>query len=57
MLYDYVGGVGDCTLRMLRTICDPMRSFSDDPARMLRGVRLAARWGLCGVVWGVGGTV
>lgn len=43
LLFDSVGGVEDCQARQLRTICPPAESFVTDPARILRGVRLAAR--------------
>lgn len=46
ILYDYVGGVADCRARLLRTLGPPADSFFQDPARILRGVRLAARAGL-----------
>ncbi|EFN52867.1 hypothetical protein CHLNCDRAFT_58740 [Chlorella variabilis] len=46
LLFDSVGGVADCQARRLRTICPPQQSFAADPARILRGVRLAARAGL-----------
>ncbi|KAL4440032.1 hypothetical protein ABPG75_003033 [Micractinium tetrahymenae] len=46
LLFDSVGGVEDCAARRLRTICPPGESFTKDPARILRGVRLAARAGL-----------
>ena len=46
ILYDYVGGTADCTARILRTMGSPTHSFTVDPARMLRAVRLAARAGL-----------
>ena len=46
ILFDYAGGVADCATRTLRTIDDPVASFAQDPARILRGVRLAARAGL-----------
>ena len=45
LIYDYVGGVLDCERRVLRTVMDPYQSFLTDPARMLRGVRLAASAG------------
>lgn len=38
-----MGGLEDCQARRLRTICPPAESFVTDPARILRGVRLAAR--------------
>ena len=46
VLYDYVGGVEDCRKQVLRTISDPVESFSYDSARMLRAVRLAGRAGV-----------
>ncbi|EIE26242.1 hypothetical protein COCSUDRAFT_83617 [Coccomyxa subellipsoidea C-169] len=46
LLLDYAGGFRDCQRRVLRTVIDPETSFSDDPARMLRAVRHAARVGL-----------
>ena len=42
VIYDYVGGVLDCERRVLRTVIEPYQSFLADPARMLRGIRLAA---------------
>ena len=42
LIFDYVGGVVDCEQRRLRTVIPPHQSFLADPARMLRGVRLAA---------------
>ncbi|KAK9790558.1 hypothetical protein WJX73_003709 [Symbiochloris irregularis] len=46
LLYDYMGGVADCQQRVLRCIGEPVASFEDDPARMLRAVRHAGRAGL-----------
>jgi tRNA nucleotidyltransferase/poly(A) polymerase len=46
ILYDYVGGTADCTAKILRTMGSPTHSFTQDPARILRAVRLAARVGL-----------
>ena len=43
ILFDYVNGLQDCKDLMLRTIADPKESFTKDPARMLRAIRLAAR--------------
>jgi poly(A) polymerase len=43
VLFDYVGGMGDCERRVLRTIQPPGDSFREDPARILRAIRLAAR--------------
>ncbi len=42
---DYVGGVDDLRLRLLRAIGDPAVRFREDRLRMLRGVRLAASLG------------
>lgn len=43
VLFDYVDGVGDCERRVLRTIQSPGDSFREDPARILRAIRLATR--------------
>jgi tRNA nucleotidyltransferase/poly(A) polymerase len=40
---DWVGGLGDLTARVIRTIGDPAQRFREDPVRMLRAVALAAR--------------
>lgn len=48
LLFDSVGGVADCGARRLRTIAPAAESFKQDPARILRGVRLAARAGAHG---------
>lgn len=48
LLFDAVGGVADCEARRLRTICPPDESLTKDPARILRGLRLAARAGELG---------
>jgi poly(A) polymerase len=42
---DFVGGRGDLTARLLRTIGDPAARFAEDRLRMLRAVRLAAELG------------
>ncbi len=39
---DYVNGCGDIEKRLLRTIGDPEKRFSEDRLRMLRAVRFAA---------------
>eukprot|EP00898_Chlorokybus_atmophyticus_P000352 jgi/Chlat1/1317/Chrsp118S01745 len=44
-LYDYVGGVKDLHAGTVQTILTPAQSFTEDPARMLRAVRVAARMG------------
>jgi len=43
-LYDYVGGRDDLERRILRAIGDPLARFTEDKLRMLRGVRLSARF-------------
>lgn len=43
---DHVGGLADLDARLLRSIGDPHIRFREDPVRMLRAVRLAARIGL-----------
>jgi len=40
---DYVGGLEDLERRVLRTIGDPVTRFREDPDRMLRAVKFAAR--------------
>lgn len=45
LLFDYMGGVADCTRRRLQCCKDPNESFQEDPHRMLRAVRLAGRCG------------
>lgn len=40
---DHVGGLEDLNRRMVRTIGDPNIRFREDPVRMLRAVRFAAR--------------
>lgn len=42
---DYVGGFADIQARVLRLIGDPERRYREDPVRMLRAVRLAAKLG------------
>ncbi|HVR75684.1 MAG TPA: polynucleotide adenylyltransferase PcnB [Planctomycetota bacterium] len=44
-LIDYVGGVQDLKDRIVRTIADPDSSFREDPVRMIRVERHAARTG------------
>src|SRR5581483_10047645 len=45
-LIDYVGGRQDLQARILRAIGDPLTRFGEDKLRMLRGVRMATRFGL-----------
>ncbi|HVT32008.1 MAG TPA: polynucleotide adenylyltransferase PcnB [Rhodanobacteraceae bacterium] len=40
---DYVGGLRDLDARMLRLIGDPESRYREDPVRMLRAARLAAK--------------
>jgi poly(A) polymerase len=40
---DYVGGAEDLQSRVLHLIGDPVQRYREDPVRMLRGVRLAAK--------------
>ncbi len=42
-IIDYVGGLPDLDNRILRSIGDPEIRFREDPVRMMRAVRLAAR--------------
>ena len=45
-VWDYVGGVADVKARRLRLIGDPVTRYREDPVRMLRAARLAAKLGL-----------
>lgn len=45
-VWDYVGGVHDIKARKLRLIGDPETRYREDPVRMLRAVRLAAKLGI-----------
>jgi poly(A) polymerase len=45
-VWDYVGGVHDIKARKLRLIGDPVTRYREDPVRMLRAVRLAAKLGI-----------
>jgi poly(A) polymerase len=45
-LIDYVGGQDDLRARRLRAIGDPAQRFEEDKLRLLRAVRLAARFEL-----------
>src|SRR5690606_3405313 len=42
---DHVGGLEDLEARLVRTIGDPDIRFQEDPVRMLRAVKFAARLG------------
>src|SRR5437773_11748387 len=42
---DPLGGRRDLEARILRTPTDPLRTFADDPLRMMRAVRFAAELG------------
>ncbi|MBY4597358.1 polynucleotide adenylyltransferase PcnB [bacterium BD-1] len=42
---DYVGGYADVQQRVLRLIGDPVERYREDPVRMLRAARLAAKLG------------
>ena len=45
-LIDYVGGQGDLNAKVLRAIGNPADRFTEDKLRVLRAVRIAARFGL-----------
>jgi poly(A) polymerase len=44
-IWDYVGGVGDVRAGVLRVIGNPETRFREDPVRMLRAMRFAAKLG------------
>jgi poly(A) polymerase len=44
-VYDYCGGLADINNRTLRIIGDPATRYKEDPVRMLRAVRFAAKLG------------
>lgn len=44
-VWDYVGGVDDVRAKTLRLIGDPTTRYQEDPVRMLRAVRFAAKLG------------
>lgn len=45
VILDFVGGVADVERRVLRTIGEPELRMAEDPIRILRALRLAARLG------------
>jgi poly(A) polymerase len=45
-IHDRLGGRKDLDARILRTPADPLRTFADDPLRMLRAIRFAAQLGV-----------
>jgi len=45
-IWDYVGGVIDVRKRRLKLIGAPVTRFREDPVRMLRAIRLAAKVGV-----------
>ncbi|MGE0115044.1 MAG: polynucleotide adenylyltransferase PcnB [Steroidobacteraceae bacterium] len=42
-IWDYTGGVADARARLLKLIGDPETRYREDPVRMLRAVRFAAK--------------
>lgn len=44
-IHDSLGGRADLEAGLLRTPADPLRTFADDPLRMLRAIRFAAELG------------
>lgn len=44
-IYDYTGGLQDLRNRVIRIIGDPETRYREDPVRMLRAVRFAAKLG------------
>ncbi|MGD9842853.1 MAG: polynucleotide adenylyltransferase PcnB [Steroidobacteraceae bacterium] len=42
-IWDYVGGVADARARVLKLIGDPETRYREDPVRMLRAIRFAAK--------------
>ncbi len=44
-LIDYVGGLADIRAKVVRSIGDPLQRFVEDPVRMIRAVRFAAKLG------------
>jgi poly(A) polymerase len=44
-IVDYVGGIKDLRRKIIRMIGDPVLRYHEDPVRMLRAIRLAAKLG------------
>ena len=44
-IYDYTGGLKDISDRRLKMIGDPLTRYKEDPVRMLRAIRFAAKLG------------
>lgn len=42
-IIDYTGGMGDLEKRLIRVLGDPLQRYREDPVRMLRALRLAAK--------------
>lgn len=42
-IYDYTGGLNDLDNKILRLIGDPVTRYREDPVRMLRAIRFAAK--------------
>ncbi|WP_028302932.1 polynucleotide adenylyltransferase PcnB [Oceanospirillum maris] len=42
-IYDYAGGIDDMDHRLIRMIGDPETRYREDPVRMLRAIRFAAK--------------
>jgi len=45
-IFDPLGGLGDLKNKILRTPVNPVDTFSDDPVRIMRALRFAARFNL-----------